>query len=65
MERVSDAWLNSAGFLYFERRVVYSILANWAASCDVSLSSVDIESKPNESRKAHSSSGAMSEFFMS
>lgn len=44
---------------------MYSILANWAASCDVSLSSVEIESKPNESRKAHSSSGDMSEFFMS
>lgn len=65
MQRVSDAWLKPEGFLYFERRVVYSILANCAASCEVLLSSLDIESKSRDSKKFHSSSGDMREFFMS
>lgn len=59
------AWLKSVGFLYLERRVVYSILANWAASWALSLLSVEMESKSRDPRKVHSSSGDINEFFIS
>lgn len=70
-----------AWFLYFERRVVYSIFVRSAASpplpsppcvdenddvdAPLVVAGVETESKSRELRKSHSSSGDSRAFFMS
>lgn len=54
------------GFLYLDKRVVYSIFVNSAASWEDEVSSViEMASKSRESKNSHSSSGDIRQFFMS